>query len=111
MLAPTIGVSGEYAFAGTPLFLETGLLYSTLFSVGKYPLDDVRIEADWSRARMGLGIKPLSFLTIVGGLSYNVMYHPYSDRPLTGSGYRYFVNFDDKVSMWPGAWAGIRVGK
>ncbi len=111
MLAPTLGVSGEFGFTGTPLFLETGLLYSTLYSVKKYPMDKARLEADWSRARMGLGIKPLSFLTIVGGLSYNVMYHPYSDRPLTGSGYRYFVNFDDKVSMWPGAWAGIRVGK
>ena len=111
VVAPTLGVAGEYSFKGTPLFLETGLLYSTLFTVEKYALNDATIESDWARLRMGLGIKPLSFLTIVGGLSYNGMYHPYSDRPLTGSGYRYFYNFDDRFSIWPGAWAGVRIGK
>jgi hypothetical protein len=111
MLAPTLGMSGEYAFKGTPLFWENGLMYSTLFALKKYSLDDGSIESDWARLRTGLGIKPVSFITIVGGLSYNVIVHPYSDIPLTGNQYRYFRTYGDVVSMWPGAWAGIRIGK
>jgi hypothetical protein len=111
MLAPTFGLAGEYAFSGTPLFMETGLLYSTLITIDGYPLDHARVNADWGRLRAGLGIRPLSFLTIVGGLSYNAMVHPFDDTPYTGDGYRYLHTYGDVVSLWPGAWAGIRIGK
>jgi hypothetical protein len=111
MLAPTFGLSGEYAFQGTPLFWENGFLYSALFSLDKYPMKNIIIESDWARVRTGLGIRPLSFLTIVGGLSYNVNLHPYADVPITGNNYRYFQTYGDVVSLWPGAWVGVRIGR
>jgi len=111
MLAPTLGLSGEYAFEGTPMFWENGLLYSTLFSLDKYPLKNIQIESDWVRVRSGLGIRPLSVLTIVGGLSYNMNLHPYTDEPITGTNYRYFKTYGNEVSFWPGAWAGVRIGR
>jgi hypothetical protein len=113
MFAPTLGFSGQYAFGGTPLFMEGGAFYSTLFKLEKYAFDDgdPELHADWSRVRAGLGIKPLSFLSIVGGLSYNCSYHPYTDLPITGSEYAYFKTYGNTVSLWPGAYAGIRIGK
>jgi hypothetical protein len=110
-LAPTLGVGGEYAFKGLPLFWENDLLYTALFSLDKYPMKNIIIESDWSRVRTGIGYKPLSFLTLVAGLQYNVILHPFSDTPMTGTNYPYFVTFSDQVSMWPGAWVGVRIGK
>lgn len=111
IIAPTLGVAGEMGLGGSPLYLETGLLYSSLFEARDYSLDDSSVESEWTRVRAGLGWKALPYLTLVGGLSYNVMYHPHANRPLTGSDYPFFTNHDDKVSFWPGAWAGIRIGK
>jgi hypothetical protein len=110
IIAPTLGMAGEISLGESPLYLETGLLYSTLFETQEYSLNDASVESDWGRLRFGLGWKAVPYVTMVGGLSYNVMYHPHSDRPLTGSDYPYFTNFDDQVSMWPGAWVGIRIG-
>jgi len=113
MVAPTLGLSGQYEISGTPLFLESGALYSTLFTVKKYSLydGDPEIHADWWRARIGLGIRPLSFISVTGGVSYNVSYHPYTDLPATGDQYPYFKTYGNTVSLWPGAYAGIRIGK
>jgi hypothetical protein len=74
-------------------------------------LNDADIETDWTRARLGLGWQALPWLTLVGGLSYNVTYHPDSDRPLTGNDYPFFTSVSDHLSMWPGAFLGIRLGK
>ena len=32
-------------------------------------------------------------------------------RMIALADYRYFRTYGDMVSMWPGAWAGIRIGK
>jgi hypothetical protein len=111
LLAPTMGLAGEFDFTGTPLYLETGILYSALFSVDKYPVEGVAVESDWGRVRLGLGIRPLSFLSVVGGVSYNAMIHPFADEPLTGTDLHGFRTYRDVVSTWPGAWVGVRIGK
>src|SRR5690606_35876563 len=91
ILAPTLGAAGEIGLGAIPLYLETGLLHSTLLEAKKYSLDDASIESDWTRLRVGLGWKALPYVTLAGGMSYNVMYHPYSDRPLTGSDLPFFT--------------------
>ncbi len=111
VIAPTLGVAGEIGLGTSPLYLETGLMYSTLFETREYSLDDADVASNWSRVRLGLGWKALPYLTVVGGLSYNVMYHPHSREPLTGEDYPLFRSVSDHVSMWPGAWLGFRVGR
>lgn len=111
LIAPTIGLAGEFDFSGTPLYLETGILYSSVFSVDKYPVEGIAIESDWGRVRLGLGIRPVSFLSIVGGVSYNAIIHPFADEPVTGTDLHGFKTYRDVVSTWPGAWVGVRIGK
>jgi len=111
LIAPTFGLAGEFDFTGTPLYLETGILYSSVFSVDKYPVEGIAVESDWGRVRLGLGIRPLSFLSVVGGVSYNAIIHPFDDLPLTGTDLHGFRTYRDVVSTWPGAWVGVRIGK
>jgi hypothetical protein len=111
IFAPTLGVSGEYALDAMPLFFEAGLLHSSMFELEGYALNDANTETDWSRVRIGLGYKPLSFVSLVGGLTYNVSVHPHSDEPITGTEYPFFNTYGNTVSLWPGAYIGIRIGK
>lgn len=111
IFAPTLGVSGDYDFTTVPLFLEAGLLHSNLFALDGYALNDATTETDWSRVRFALGYKPFSFVSLVGGLSYNVSVHPDSDEPLTGTEYPFFKTYGNTVSLWPGAFVGVRIGK
>ncbi len=110
LLAPTLGLGAQFGLGHGPVFFETDLLHSTLFELKGAALDDKFSTTEWMRLRAGLGYKVLSFVSLTGGLSYNVSVHPDSDEPLTGTGYPFFKTYGN-TSLWPGAYIGLRIGK
>lgn len=108
-LAPTLGMSTQFPVGPAWLDGEAGLLYSTVFRI-----DDPNgggFEADaWTRARAGFVLKPFRHLWLTSGLSYNVAAHD-GDAPLAGKGSFLSRTYSGDVSVWPGLYAGIRIGK
>jgi hypothetical protein len=105
LIAPTLGTGIHLDISGTPLFVEPDLLYSSLFE----PVSDV--TTDWARLRVALGWKASSIVSVFGGVSYNVATHMKTDAPLTGTNIPWFRSINNDVSLWPGAFAGIRIGR
>lgn len=107
---PTLGTGVHFNLPVAPLFVETDLMYSTVFLAEDRSLDPRDVETDWTRLRAGLGWKVLPWLSVVGGISYNVAAHYDTDEPVTGSDLPFFTSSSNTVSFWPGAFAGIRFG-
>ncbi|MCD6024659.1 MAG: hypothetical protein K0Q91_1575, partial [Fibrobacteria bacterium] len=98
---------------GVPrLYGEAGLFHSMVFSPEHPTIDGDFQENDWSRVRAGVGFKVFSFLTLTGGLTYNVAVHQDTDLPImtSGNGLPFFETHGN-VSLWPGAYVGLRLGK
>ncbi len=111
VVAPTLGAAGELALGASPLYLETGLVHSSLFVADGKALNADGVTSDWTRLRVGLGWKVLPYTHVVGGLSYNVAVHHDTDTPVGVDNTLFMTTFSDRVSLWPGAWVGVRFGK
>ncbi len=111
LIAPTFGTGIHFGIPGTPLFVEPDLLYSTLFEPKGFSFDDGDVTTEWTRLRVALGWKAAPIFSVFGGISYNVATHINTDVPLTGTDLPYLRTINDNVSLWPGAFAGIRIGK
>jgi hypothetical protein len=115
LLAPTLGASAHFPVGVPRLYGEAGLFHSMVFSPEHPTIDGDFQENDWSRVRAGVGLKVFSFLTLTGGLTYNVFVHGDTDTPIIGeSKLPFFVTHrmtHGNVSLWPGAYVGLRLGK
>jgi hypothetical protein len=112
LLAPTLGASAHFPIGVPRLYGEAGLFHSMVFSPEHPTIDGDFQENDWSRVRAGVGFKVFSFLTLTGGLTYNVAVHQDTDLPImtSGNGLPFFETHGN-VSLWPGAYVGLRLGK
>src|SRR5690606_31929739 len=72
ILAPTLGMAGEFDLGNSPLYLEAGLLHSTLFSVHETARTDKGVDSDWTRVRAGLGWQILPYTRVARRFSYHV---------------------------------------
>jgi hypothetical protein len=112
LLAPTLGATVHFPLGVSRLKGEVGLFHSMVFEPEHPTRDGDFQENDWSRIRAGVGYKVFSFFTLTGGLTYNVAVHEDSDLPITGGGNGLpFFETHGQVSLWPGAYVGIRLGK
>jgi hypothetical protein len=110
IVAPTLGIAGALALGTSPLYLETGLVHSSLFALDGTAFNDHGVTSDWTRLRAGLGWNVLPYTHLVGGLAYHVAVHYDTDVPVGSSGVPFLKTYDDRVSLWPGAWIGVRFG-
>lgn len=112
LIAPTLGVSAHFPIGVPRFYGEAAVFHSMVFEPSHPTRHGDFTENDWSRVRAGLGYKVFSFLTLNAGLTYNVAVHQYSDLPVMGgtNAFPFFKTYD-QVSLWPGAYAGIRIGK
>ncbi len=110
LFAPTFGMGARFSL-GKSWFLEPDLMYSTLFESKNYSFDDAEVNTEWSRLRFAAGWEFLPYASVFWGVAYNVAVHTQTDAPVTGSNFPFFTSVSHHVSMWPGAFLGIRVGK
>jgi hypothetical protein len=112
LLAPTFGASAHFPVGLPHFYGDAGLFYSMVFEPEHPTHNGDFTENPWTRVHAGVGYKVFSFLTLTGGLSYNVAVHQYSELPPMGDGNGLpFFETHGNVSLWPGAYAGIRIGK
>jgi hypothetical protein len=112
LLAPTLGTSAHFPIGARKFYGEAGLFHSMVFAPEHPSIEGDFQENSWARIRAGVGYKVFSFMTLTGGLTYNVAVHEDSDLPVTGDGNGLpFFETHGSVSLWPGAYVGLRLGR
>lgn len=103
IIAPTLGL-GWRQMGPKPWFFETDLLQSQILAFKPF------VDEGWTRLRLGLGARPFRHCELFGGVSGNLYVHPDKEIPAIGDGYPGFRAWGSSLSVWPGAYLGLRLG-
>ncbi len=103
IIAPTLGL-GWRQMGSKSWFFESDLIQSQVLAFKPF------VDEGWTRLRLGLGVRPFGHCELFGGVSGNLYSHPDAELPAIGNGYPGFRALATSVSIWPGAYLGLRLG-
>jgi hypothetical protein len=105
-LIPTIGAGAHFGILESPLFVETELLFSTVFDLDWPRIAEESGTMQVTRFRTALGWKALSFVNLVGGVSWNLWVDRNHETEFPDLKFRDIID-----TPWPSFYAGIQIGK